>query len=229
MKKEIGRWPEAGRPAPGAPPEAAGRGRGAGQRAGRRAVHVGLGGHAEGRRAEPPQSAGEPAPARRGGRHHAARHRPERAAGVPQLRADRRPAAAAAVGRAHVPLPVAAALPHGPRAGLRAERDDPLRDRHVPRRLRPRRRQLRLLRLPLRVRRRRAGQGRDPQDLVRQVRHPHPRGLRRDGNGAGALPSTRRCTSAPAPSAGCCRASSTVSTRCPGSPTAPGSSSAART
>ena len=39
------------------------------RRARGRAVHVGLGGHAEGRRAEPPQPARQPAPARRGGRH----------------------------------------------------------------------------------------------------------------------------------------------------------------
>ena len=113
-------------------------------------------------------------------------HRLQRAAGVPQLRPDRRTAAAAARRRAHVPVSVAAALPHGAGAGLRRQRDDPVRHRHVPRRLRARRRQLRLLFGALRVCRRRAREGRDAARVVREVRHPHPRGLRRHRNRAGA-------------------------------------------
>ncbi len=83
--------------------------------------------------------------------------------------------------------------------------------------------------VPLRVRRRRAGQGRDAQDLVRQVRHPHPRGLRRDRDRAGdrrqhadALP---RRHGRPAAA----RHRAPARRRCPASPTAPGSSCAART
>ena len=49
------------------------------------------------------------------------------------------------VGRPDVSLSIAASLPHRPRAGVRHQRDDPLRHRHVPRRLRPRRRRVRLL------------------------------------------------------------------------------------
>ena len=49
----------------GAPPDRRGRRRGARQRAGRGAVHLRIGRHAEGRRAEPPQPARQPPPARR--------------------------------------------------------------------------------------------------------------------------------------------------------------------
>ena len=116
-----------------------------------------------------------------------------------------------------------------PELAYGAERDDPVRHRHVPRRLRARRRQLRLLRRALRVRRRRAREGRDPASLVREVRHPHPRRLRRHRDGAGdrgqhadALPRRHG-----RPAAARHRASR--SSRCRASTTAAGCSSAART
>ena len=70
------------------------------RRPGRDPVHLGLGRHAEGRRALPPQHAGE----RRagGGAHRFRPHRQgvQRAAGVPLLRPDGRPRAAAGLRRA---------------------------------------------------------------------------------------------------------------------------------
>ena len=150
------------------------------------ALHVRLRGHAEGRGPEPPQSARQPASARVRRGLQAARHRPQRAARVPQLRPDGRTAAAAAGGRADVPLPVAAPLPDGAGAGLWHQRHDPVRHGYVPGRLRPRGRQLRLLLGALRVRRRRARQGRDAARLVREVRHPDSRRVRRHRNRAGA-------------------------------------------
>jgi acyl-[acyl-carrier-protein]-phospholipid O-acyltransferase/long-chain-fatty-acid--[acyl-carrier-protein] ligase len=63
-------------------------------------------------------------------------------AGVPQLRPDRRAAAAAARRGAGVPLPLAAPLPHGAGTGLRPERHHPVWHRYVPGRLRARGRRL---------------------------------------------------------------------------------------
>ena len=176
---------------------------GAGARPRGGALHLRLRGHPEGRGPEPPQPARQPPSA--GGRrgHQSARRGAERAAGLPQLRPDGRVAAAAAQRRAHVSLPVAAPLPHGAGAGLRHQRHDPVRHRYVPGRLRPGGRHLRLLLGALRVCRRRARQGRDAPRLVREVRHPDSRGIRRhrDGAGAGgqhadALPGRYRGTSA---------------------------------
>ena len=118
--------------------EAAGRAQA--RRPGRDPVHLRLGGHAEGRRAVPPQHAGQ---CRAGGGAH--RLRPQRqgvqrAAGVPLVRADGRPDPAAGLRRARLSLSLAAALPHRAGADLRHQRHHPVRHRHVPRRLCARRR-----------------------------------------------------------------------------------------
>ena len=83
-------------------------------------------------------------------------------------------------------LSLAAALPDHPGARLRLERDDPVRHRHLPRRLRARGAPLRLPLAALHPRRRRAGQGGDAAGLHGEVRAAHPRGLRRHRDGAGA-------------------------------------------
>ena len=62
-------------------------------------------------------------------------------------------------------LSVAAALPHRAGTGLRHERDDPVRHRHVPQRLCARRARLRLPLAALHSGRRRAGEGFDATDL----------------------------------------------------------------
>ena len=156
------------------------------ERSGRGALHVRLGGHAEGRRPEPSQPPREPVSALIGRRHQSEGHRLQCAAGVSQLRAHGRPADAAARRRPHLPLPFAASLPDGSRVRLRGERDDPLRHRHVSLGLRPCGRQLRLLLSALHLRRRRAREVRDAARVVREIRHPDPRRLRRDRDIAGA-------------------------------------------
>ena len=120
-------------PRPAQRREAAGRPQA--RRLGGDPVHVGLRRRAEGRRALPPQHAGE----RRAGRR-AHRFRPrgqgvQRAAGVPLVRADGRHHAAAGLRRAGLSLSVPAALPHGVGAHLRRERHHHVRHRHVPHRL----------------------------------------------------------------------------------------------
>ena len=60
------------------------------QRAGRHPLHLGLGRHAQGRRALAPQSPGQSLPGRRAHRFHRAGHRLQRAADVPRLRPHRR-------------------------------------------------------------------------------------------------------------------------------------------
>ena len=149
-------------------------------------VHLGLGGHAEGRGAVPPQHAGQ----RRAGRG-AHRLRPpgqgvQRAAGVPLVRADGRPGAAARLRRPHLSLSVAAALPHRAGAGVRRERHHPVRHRHLPQRLCARRARLRLPLAALHPGRRRAGEGIDAARLSGKVRPAHPRRLRRHRDRAGA-------------------------------------------
>ncbi len=130
-----------------------------------RAVHVGLRGHAERRGVVARQRAREPRAGRGAHRLQLAGRDPERAAVVPLVRSDGGHAAAAAVGHAHVLLPVAAALPHRSRDRLRRERDDHVRHEHVPRRLRALRAPVRFLQRALRVRRRREAQGRDAPHL----------------------------------------------------------------
>ena len=71
-------------------------------------------GHAEGRGVQPPQPALEPASTGVCRRHQPEGHGAQCAAGLSQLRVDRRAAAAAAGGRPDVPVSVAAALPHVP-------------------------------------------------------------------------------------------------------------------
>ncbi len=66
------------------------------QRSCGRALHVRIGRHAEGRGAQSPQSAGEPPSTVVGRGHQPEGRRLQRAAGLPQFRADRRAAAAAA-------------------------------------------------------------------------------------------------------------------------------------
>ena len=149
-------------------------------------VHLGLGGRAEGRRALPPQHAGQ----RRAGRG-AHRFRPrgqgvQRAAGVPLVRADGGRRAAARVRRADLSLSVAAALPHGAGAGLRRERHHPVRHRHLPHRLCARGASVRLPLAALHPGRRRAGEGIDAADLSGKIRPAHPRRLRRHRDRAGA-------------------------------------------
>ena len=157
-----------------------------GRRLGGGAVHLGLRGHAEGRGAVPPQHAGQ----RRAGRGPHRLRPPgqgvQRAAGVPLVRPDRRPRAAARLRRAHLSLSVAAALPHRAGAGLRRERHHPVRHRHVPERLCARRARLRLPLAALHPGRRRAGEGIDAARLSGKIRPAHPRRLWRHRNRAGA-------------------------------------------
>ena len=96
------------------------------------------------------------------------------------------PCAAARLGRAGLSLSVAAALPDRAGAGLRRERDDPVRHRYIPRRLCARRPCLRLPLPALHPRRRGAGEGIDPAGLSGEVRPSHSGRLWRDRDGAGA-------------------------------------------
>ena len=106
-----------------------------GRRLGRDPVHLGLRRRAEGRRALPPQHAGECRPGCRAHRLRPRGQGVQRAAGVPLVRAHGRRGAAARLRRAHLSLSVAAALPHRGGADLRRERHHHVRHRHVPRRL----------------------------------------------------------------------------------------------
>ena len=110
--------------------------------AGRHPLHLGIGGRAQGRRPVPPE---HPRQRRAGGGPHrfrAQRHGVQRAAGLPQLRAHGRSRSAARFRRAHLSVPLAAALPHRSGARVRDERDDHVRHRHLPCRLRARRQPL---------------------------------------------------------------------------------------
>ena len=91
-------------------------------------------------------------------------------------------------GREDVSLPVAAPLSDRARARVRHQRDDPVRHRHVSRRLRARGRQLRLLLGALCLRGRGAREAGDATRVVREIRHPHSRRLRRHRNRARASP-----------------------------------------
>ena len=135
--------------------EAAGRAQAG--RSGRDPVHLRLGRHAEGRRAVPPQHAGELRAGRRAHRLRPSRQAVQRAAGVPLLRPDGRHDPAAGLGRADLSLSLAAALSHRAGADLRRERHHRVRHRHVPRRLCALRASLRLPLAALHRRRRRAG------------------------------------------------------------------------
>ena len=105
------------------------------RRPGRDPVHLRLGGHAEGRRPVPPQHPGQRRAGRGAHRFRPQRQGVQRPAGVPFVRPDGRPDPAAGLGRAHLSLPLAAALPHRSRADLRRERHHPVRHRHLPGRL----------------------------------------------------------------------------------------------
>ncbi len=110
-------------------------GRAQARRLGSDSVHLGLRRRAQGRRALPPQHAGE---RRAGRRAHRLRPRGQGvqcAAGVPLVRADGRADPAARVRRAHLSLSVAAALSHGGGADLRSERHHHVRHRYFPQRL----------------------------------------------------------------------------------------------
>ena len=175
-----------------------------------------VGGRAERGRAEPRQSARQPAPARGAGRFQPGRPLLNAAADVPQLRADRRISAAAAVRRAGVSVPVAAALPD--RAGDRLRTGATIlfgTDTFLAGYARARQ-PLRFLCAALCFRRSRAGARGDPANLGRAVRQAHPRRLRRHRMLAGDRGQYADAFQAPARSAACCRWSSTGSSRSAG-------------
>ena len=92
-------------------------------------------GAAQGRGAHPPQPARQLPPARRADRFQRVRHRPQRAAGLPQLRPHRRDPAADPQRHQDPALSEPAPLPDRPGARLRCQRHHPVRHRHLPRRL----------------------------------------------------------------------------------------------
>ena len=184
LRAGLGTKAKLQRPAGCAPPRApAGHGHPARQPGGG-AVHVRVGGCAQGGGAEPPQHPGQ---------HRAGRLRAgfqpggpgaERHADVPLHWPEQRHAAAAAVGRADVPVPVAAALPDGAGADLWHGRHHHVRQRHVPARLGEVCPPVRLPRHALRGGRGGEGARRDAADLCGQVRRAHPGRLRRYRNRA---------------------------------------------
>ena len=107
------------------------------QRSRRDPVHLGLGRHAEGRRAVPPQHPRQRRAGAGAGRCQRQRQGVQRAAGVPLVRPDRRVDDAAARRHPDLHVSVAAALSHRSGADLPDRRDHPVRHRHVPDRLRP--------------------------------------------------------------------------------------------
>jgi hypothetical protein len=163
--------------------------RAAGRLAGRRgggAVHLRLRGQTEGRRAVAPGAAVQRGADPRGGRFFDRRQDPQRAAAVPLLRPHRRWAAAGAHRRQGLPVSVAAALPGDPGAGLRPQLHGAAGHQHLPRQLRQVRSPLRFLPPALRDRRRREAGHPGARAVVREVRDPHLRRLRRHRDGAGA-------------------------------------------
>ena len=122
------------------------------------------------------------------GRLQPARQGVQRPAGVPQLRPHRRHAAADAGRRRGLHVPLAAALPDRPGAGLRQQFHDHLRHQQLPQGLREDGRPVRLPLAALRLRRCRGDPGRDPAPVVRQVRPAHPDRLRRHRDRPRALP-----------------------------------------
>ena len=161
-------------------------GRAQARRLGRGAVHLRHGRHAQGRRAFPPQRAGQCRASRGPDRFRTRGPAVHGAAGVPFVRLHGRHRAAADFRRADLSLSVAAALSHRAGIGLRHLRNLFVRHRYVPRRLCAHGQRLRLPLAALHRLRRRADQGIDPPHLSGKVRHAHPRRLRRDRNLAGA-------------------------------------------
>ena len=195
------------------------------------AVHQRIGGHAQRRGAQPSR--------------HPRQHRPGRARRIDFGPADRVLNALPVFhafgltggtllpllsGIARVPLSLAAALPHRAGADLRHRRDHPVRHRHVPRRL--------------------CAHGAHPYDFrtlryvfagAEKVRDETRRvyaekfgvrileGYGATETGAGARDQHADASTASARSAGCCRASTTQSSRSPASRKAAGWSCAART
>jgi acyl-[acyl-carrier-protein]-phospholipid O-acyltransferase / long-chain-fatty-acid--[acyl-carrier-protein] ligase len=143
----------------------------------RDSVHVGIRGRPQGRCALSPQHAGQRRPGQGAHRFRPDRHRVQRAANVPFLRADDRPGAAAGVRGENLSLSEPAALSHHPRTGLRDQCDNPVWHRHVPRRIRQGGAPLRFPLAALCACWRRAREGHDPAELFGQVRSAYSRRL----------------------------------------------------
>ena len=155
-------------------------------RSGSDPLHVGLGRAAERRGALPSRDPFQHRAGARRDRLLARGQGAERAARVPLVRAHRGHAAAAAHGRAVVPVPQPAALPRDPGDRLRPQLHRAARHQHVSRQLRARRASVRFLPPALRRRRRGEGLRGGAAGVVREVRRAHPRRLRRDRDRAGA-------------------------------------------
>ena len=149
-------------------------------------VHVGLGRHAQGRRALPSQHPRQCGAGAGAGRCQRQRQGVQRAAGVPLVRPDGRDDDAAARRHSDLHVSVAAALPDRAGTGLPDRRHHPVRHRYVPHRLCALGACLRLPHPAPRDRRRGSGEGPHAAGLYGALRHPHPRRLRRHRNRAGA-------------------------------------------
>ncbi len=109
---------------------------GAPRRSRRRAVYLRQRGQTQGRGAEPRRHPGQYRTTARRHRRLPARQVLDLAAAVPRLRLDGGRVSAVGLRRAHLRLPVPAALPHGARDGLRPRLHHHVRHQHLPGQLR---------------------------------------------------------------------------------------------